>query len=85
MKTELLQVTGMTCGSCANKVTNALKAVAGVLNVTVSLPTKTVSVQFDEQRADLTQLRSAIAEAGYGVEVEKKAGGCGGGGGCCCH
>lgn len=83
MKTELLQVTGMTCGSCATKVTNALKAVAGVADISVSLQAKTVSVQFDEQRADLTQLRSAITEAGYGVEVEKKAGGCGGG--CCCH
>ena len=33
MQTELLKVTGMTCGGCTSNVTHALKAVPGVSDV----------------------------------------------------
>ena len=33
MQTEALKVTGMTCGGCAGKVTRALKAVAGAIEI----------------------------------------------------
>jgi len=34
MQTEHLKVTGMTCGGCIGNVTEALKAIAGVSDVT---------------------------------------------------
>ena len=37
MHTELLKVTGMTCGGCFGKVTKALQAVPGVSGAKVSL------------------------------------------------
>ena len=37
MQTELLKVTGMTCGGCTSKVMHALKAIPGVADVKVSL------------------------------------------------
>ena len=37
MQTEHLKVTGMTCGGCTSSVTKALKAIAGVGDVNVSL------------------------------------------------
>ena len=37
MQTELLSVSGMTCGGCTSNVTRALKAVSGVSDVQVSL------------------------------------------------
>ena len=83
MQTELLNVTGMTCGGCTGSVTNALKAVAGVGDVKVSLATGEATVQYDERRTSPEQLKSAVTGAGYGVdatnnaqETKAKSGGC---------
>ncbi len=76
MKTELLKVTGMTCDGCISKVTHALKAVSGVSDVKVSLSAGEATVQFDEQRASLDQLESALKGAGYNAAQETQSKGC---------
>ena len=53
----------MTCGGCTSKVTHALKAISGVGDVKVSLPTGEATVQYDERRASLEQLKSAVKSA----------------------
>jgi copper chaperone CopZ len=68
MKTELLIVTGMTCGGCVNSLTRALKAIAGVDDVNVTLATGETSVQYDENLTAPEQLRSAVENAGYGIK-----------------
>ncbi len=73
MQTEHLNVTGMTCGGCISKVTQALKAVKGVQQVDVSLTAGEATVQFDELLASPTQLKSAVQSAGYGVNGPKAA------------
>ncbi|WP_247869808.1 heavy-metal-associated domain-containing protein [Herbaspirillum sp. ST 5-3] len=50
MQTETLKVTGMTCGGCASKVTNALKSVTGVSDVDLSLSEGLARVQFNEHQ-----------------------------------
>ena len=84
MQTEQLAVTGMTCGGCTSKVTDALKAVAGLADVKVSLATGEAKVQFDERLTSPGQLKSAVQHAGYGVgaagsarENQTKGGCCG--------
>lgn len=69
MQTEQLTVTGMTCGGCSSKVTKALRAGDGVDNVIVSLSDANATVQYDEKLTSPEQLKSAIKEAGYGVDV----------------
>jgi copper chaperone CopZ len=69
MKTQLLKVTGMTCSGCVQSITRALKAVAGVDQVEVNLPTGETSVQFDETLATSAQLLVAVSTAGFGVEL----------------
>jgi copper chaperone CopZ len=68
MKTEHLTVTGMTCGGCVNSLTRALKAVAGVGDVNVTLATGETSVQYDENLTSPEQLRTAVDNAGYGIK-----------------
>ena len=68
MKTEHLIVTGMTCEGCVNSLTRALKAVPGVSDVNIVLATGETSVQYDENLTSPTQLRSAVKNAGYGIE-----------------
>lgn len=83
MQTEHLSVSGMSCGGCTNKVTRALKAVAGVGDVEVSLATGKATVQYDERAASPSQLRAAVEGAGYGVTSAATAP-VGQSKGCCC-
>ena len=82
VQTELLNVTGMTCGGCISNVTHALKAITGVGDVKVSLANGEATVQLDERLTTPTQLKSAVTGAGYGVEginadhSQKSKGGC---------
>ena len=66
MQTETLNVSGMTCGECVSKVTQALLALPGVGHVDVSLPGK-ASVDFDERLTSRERLQSAVKNVGYGV------------------
>ena len=73
MQTELLKVTGMTCGGCISNVTHALKAVSGVGDVAVSLSAGEATVQYDERLTSPEQLNSAVKGAGYGVDATNTA------------
>jgi copper chaperone len=79
MLTEHLMVTGMTCGGCTSKVSRALNAVSGVDHVKVSLAAGDATVRFNEKLASVDQLKSAVKNAGYGVDgaVQSKSGCCG--------
>ena len=83
MQTELLKVTGMTCGGCTGSVTKALKAVAGVSDVSVSLSAGEATVQYDEKLTSPDQLKTAVTSAGYGVDATHAAQKPEGKGGCC--
>lgn len=90
MKTVELQVQGMSCGSCVTHVTEALRPVEGVSDVTVDLQAGRVKASGD---SDNHALLAALQDAGYPAQLatvesvaSKKASGCGGnGGGCCCR
>lgn len=56
-------VQGMTCGSCATKVTAAVNQVAGVTGTDVDLTTGTLTV--DGPDVDDAAVRTAITDAGY--------------------
>lgn len=83
MQTQLLKVTGMTCGGCISKVTNALKTVSGVSDVNVSLSAGEATVQFDQRLTSPDQLKAAVKGAGYGVDVTNAAHSHQSKGGCC--
>ena len=67
-----LTVGGMTCGNCARHVTEALQAVPGVRNATVSLEGKRASVKW-EQGANQNDeaLVHAVEKAGYEARVDE--------------
>lgn len=70
MQTEILKVTGMTCGGCTSAVTRALVGVDGVHNVDVSLAGGEAKVDFDEVMTSPDKLIAAVQEAGYGVNED---------------
>ncbi|MFI5426155.1 heavy-metal-associated domain-containing protein [Aeromicrobium sp. UC242_57] len=58
-------VQGMTCGSCATKVSNAVNQVAGVTGTDVDVASGTLTVA--GSALDETAVRHAITGAGYQV------------------
>ena len=58
------QVFGMTCSACAAHVENAVKRVKGVSDVTVSLLTNSMVVEYDDP-ADDGAICLAVKRAGY--------------------
>ena len=69
MQTATFKVTGMRCGGCVSNVTDVLKMTEGVGDVTVSLSAGEATVQYDEQLISPDQLKSAVIDAGYGVDT----------------
>jgi len=67
MQIEHLTVSGMSCGGCVSRVTEALQALPGVGNVEVALSTGKVDVSYDERLTRPAQMTSAIEKAGYSV------------------
>ena len=70
MQSEILKVSGMSCGGCVDKVTRALQELDGAADVSVSLPAGQVAVPFDAQRASTDDMKAAIERAGYAVRKD---------------
>lgn len=69
----VLKIGGMSCVSCETAVTNALKALDGVVSVTVNLATETAYVTYNPTLTTIAEMRAAIELAGYqylGIEGE---------------
>jgi len=71
MKKASLTVTGMTCASCARAVERTVSKIEGVCYSNVNLATEKLSVEFDENKTSMDEIKEAIKKAGYGVEDEK--------------
>jgi copper chaperone CopZ len=59
-----LLISGMTCNGCVRHVDKALRSVAGVSAVEVSLPDQRAKIVHDES-APIASLIAAIESAGY--------------------
>lgn len=68
MTTTTLSVPGIHCDHCKNSIEGALGGVAGVSSADVSVPERTVTVEFDDQAVDLDAIRDAIEGQGFDVE-----------------
>ncbi len=61
----IIKVTGMSCAGCRASVENALRRVAGVSAVSVSLEKGEAAVEFDEGKVSAERLKAAVEKAGY--------------------
>jgi P-type Cu+ transporter len=66
-----LQITGMTCATCVAHVEEALKGVSGVAAVNVNLASEKATVEYDPAKVNLNAMKEIVADAGYGVALQK--------------
>lgn len=67
METIDLNVTGMTCGACEQRIQKALTRVDGVVQSAAEHRAARVRVMFDPTRTTEGTVRSCIERAGYVV------------------
>lgn len=64
--TKKILIEGMSCGHCANHVTEALNEICGVKSVKVDLAGKNAVVELAHEVED-EKFKAAIDEAGYEI------------------
>jgi len=66
-----IKISGMSCASCALNIEKSLKNLEGVGEAQVNLGTEEATIEYDSEKLNLSQLESAVEDAGYGVINEK--------------
>jgi len=59
----------MTCGSCVNRITRALRKLDGVVRVTVDLRRETATISREPALVSNAALAAAVADAGYAADM----------------
>ena len=63
-------VSGMTCGSCVNRIMKVVGKVDGVTKVSVDLRAETATVRREPALVSNAALAAAVAAAGYEADVD---------------
>lgn len=69
-KQTTLQITGMTCAACANRIEKGLNKLEGVSSANVNFALEKASVTYDPDRVGLDQLEGTIKKLGYATAKE---------------
>ncbi|MEX2462372.1 MAG: heavy metal translocating P-type ATPase [Paenibacillaceae bacterium] len=65
-----LQITGMTCAACANRIEKGLNKMEGVTEAVVNFALERASVTYDPQKIDVSSMENRIQELGYDTVKE---------------
>ena len=68
MAKVILTVPEISCEHCERAITDTLAPQAGVKSVAVDIPTKKVTLEYDEGQIDLDKVGELLDEEGYPVE-----------------
>ena len=71
---QKFNVTGMSCASCSAHVEKAVRKLPGVSDVTVSLLTNSMMVEYDENQVQSSDIVRAVQEGGYGAFLPAEPG-----------
>ena len=71
--TSRLDIGGMTCASCVNRIERALKQQPGVLDATVNLATESATIRIVQGSVTTDTLIDVIDRAGYQASLPKDA------------
>lgn len=61
----VLEIKGMTCASCVNRIEKVLKKNEGIVSVSVNLATEKAKVEYEGSKVDVSKIISLITMADY--------------------
>jgi P-type Cu+ transporter len=70
-RTASFGLTGMTCASCAQTISESLSGLEGVDKADVNLATEKATVTYDPSRVNIEVMRKAVVDAGYDVIINE--------------
>ena len=70
MQKKTIPVIGMACSACSANVERHLRSLDGIVAASVSLPTRTALVEWDESRISLDDMKREISAIGYDLVIE---------------
>lgn len=72
MQQTTLDIQGMSCASCANKIEGNVLKVPGVESIKVLLSAGKVDVSYNEKDVKLEEIKNTIEDTGYKVKDESE-------------
>lgn len=73
MSRTVLSVPDISCEHCEKTITGALKDQPGVKSVKVDIPSKKVTLEYDEQAVGLDKINALLDDEGYTVQESTPA------------
>ncbi|MEX2415469.1 MAG: heavy metal translocating P-type ATPase, partial [Paenibacillaceae bacterium] len=64
-KQTTMQITGMTCAACANRIEKGLNSLPGVTNATVNFAMETARVEYSPSEVSIGDIQSKVTKLGY--------------------
>lgn len=71
MKQELIEIGGMSCLNCQNRIETGIADLDGVQHVSVNYQTGQAKIEYDETRCDTDRIRDCVTALGYQVETRE--------------
>ncbi|OAB45278.1 heavy metal translocating P-type ATPase [Paenibacillus glacialis] len=65
-----LEITGMTCAACANRIEKGLNKLEGVTEANVNFAMERATVTYDPNKINVAQMEQNVQKLGYGVAKE---------------
>ncbi|MDR1563449.1 MAG: heavy metal translocating P-type ATPase [Oscillospiraceae bacterium] len=72
MESKILDIRGMTCAACAQRIEKIVGRLEGVAQANVNLASEKLFVEYDSSKVELDTIKSAVAKIGFEV-LEKQA------------
>lgn len=66
-----LQISGMTCAACANRIEKGLNRLPGVIRATVNLALESARVEYDSSETKAEAMIRKVEQLGYGAKVKE--------------
>jgi len=66
-----IQITGMTCTTCAATIQKGLAETPGVEGANVSFASEKAAIEYDPSQIDLAKIKDTISQLGYGAATKK--------------
>lgn len=70
MESQILNIRGMTCAACAQRIEKTVRKLSGISQANVNLASEKLFVEYDSGTLELSAIKAAVSKIGYEV-VEK--------------
>ncbi|MBE5980776.1 MAG: copper-translocating P-type ATPase [Paenibacillaceae bacterium] len=72
MENQTLDIRGMTCAACAQRIEKTVKKLSGINQASVNLASEKLFVEYDSNSLNLSDIKTAVAKIGYEVAEKPK-------------